>query len=117
MAEKIDISILVLAYNHAPYIRQALDSILVQETTAKYEILIHDDVSTDGTREILKEYARKFSCIHLFLRKKKTSNVNKSVCELLKRSNGRYIALLEGDDCWIGKEKLEKGYVFLKSHP
>lgn len=53
----ITISVIVLTYNHAKYIRQALDSILKQKTTFCYEILVGDDASTDGTSEIVKEYA------------------------------------------------------------
>ena len=53
------VSICCAAYNHAPYIAQALDSFLAQETDFGVEILVHDDASTDGTQAILRAYARR----------------------------------------------------------
>lgn len=117
MERNIDVSIILLTYNHASHVQQALDSILMQKTTAKYEILIHDDASTDGTREILKEYAGKYSCIKLFLRKEKSLNANRSIYQVIRyKAQGKYIAELEGDDYWIGEEKLETEYAFLENN-
>lgn len=117
MKKGIDISIILLVYNHAPYIQKALDSILMQKTTAQYEILVHDDASTDGTQEILKQYVKKYPYIKLYLRKKKGPSVNKIAYELVRKACGKYIAQLEGDDYWIGENKLEIQFQFLKSHP
>lgn len=116
MGNNVDISIILLTYNHAPYIRQALESILIQKTTAKYEILVHDDASTDGTQEILKEYAKRYSCIKLYLRKQKSINPNQSAYSVIKKANGKYFAELEGDDYWIGEDKLETEYAFLEKN-
>ena len=54
------VSICSVTYNHAPYIRQCLDGLVMQKTNFPYEILIHDDCSTDGTTEIVKEYAQRY---------------------------------------------------------
>lgn len=54
------VSISCLAFNHAPYIRMTLDSFLMQKTTFPFEILIHDDCSTDGTSDIIKEYEQQY---------------------------------------------------------
>jgi glycosyltransferase involved in cell wall biosynthesis len=54
------VSICCITYNHAPYIRDAIEGFLMQETNFPFEIIIHDDASTDGTSEIVKEYADKY---------------------------------------------------------
>lgn len=54
------VSISCITYNHAPYIRQCLDGFLMQKTTFPFEILIHDDASTDNTADIIREYERKY---------------------------------------------------------
>ena len=56
----ITVSISCITYNHEPYIRKALDGFLMQKTTFQIEILIHDDASTDGTEEIIREYESKY---------------------------------------------------------
>ena len=58
--KNILVSISCITYNHAPYIRQCLDGFLMQKTSFKYEVLIHDDASTDGTEEIIREYEAKY---------------------------------------------------------
>ena len=58
--DNILVSISCITYNHSAYIRQCLDGMLMQQTTFNFEILIHDDCSTDGTTEIIKEYASKY---------------------------------------------------------
>ena len=60
MNDEIKVSILCMAYNHEQYIKSALDSFLMQKTSFEYEIIVHDDASTDGTAEIIKEYAKKY---------------------------------------------------------
>lgn len=115
MAEDIAISIIVLTYNHEKYVQKALDSIFMQNISVNYEVLIHDDVSKDGTQEILKTYAKKYpDQVRLFLRKKKAKRVTYALCQLLTRAKGRYIAFLEGDDYWTDKNKLQKQYDFLE---
>lgn len=56
----IVVSISCITYNHAPYIRQCLDGFMMQKTDFAFEVLIHDDASTDGTTEIIKEYEAKY---------------------------------------------------------
>ena len=60
MEKDIKVSICCITYNHAPYIRQCLDGFLMQKTDFKFEVLIHDDASTDGTEEIIREYEKKY---------------------------------------------------------
>ncbi|NMB57344.1 glycosyltransferase [Candidatus Beckwithbacteria bacterium] len=106
------ISILCLAYNHEKYISQTIDSFLMQKTNFDYEILIHDDASTDKTPEILKEYQKKFpNIIKLVIQKEnQLSKIKTGILKtfLLPSAKGKYIALCEGDDYWIDAYKLQK---------
>lgn len=116
------VSVCIQTYNHSPYIAQCIEGALMQETDFPYEIIIGEDESTDGTREICIEYAKKYpEKIRLFLRREedkiwingvKTGRFN--FVENLKASRGKYIALCEGDDYWVDKEKLQKQVDFLE---
>ena len=105
-------SICSITYNHAPYIRHCLDGFLMQKTNFKYEIIIHDDASTDGTTEIIKEYAEKYP--DLIMPVFQTENqYSKGLRGLFVKfvfphAKGKYIALCEGDDFWIDPYKLQK---------
>lgn len=117
MSGGIDVSVIVLSYNHERYITQALDSILMQKTDYRYEILIGDDCSQDRTAEILKEYQRKYpDVIRLFLWEKNLGAARNSY-ELLTRAKGRYLATCEGDDYWTDPKKLQIQVDFLEKNP
>jgi len=115
--EDVILSILVITFQHKKYIRQALDSVLMQKTAFKTEIIVSDDCSTDGTREILLEYKKKYgNKIHLILR---NTNVGatKNVYYVSMLAKGKYSCTLEGDDYWTDEYKLEKEIRYLESHP
>lgn len=112
------VSVCVQTYQHAIYIRECLDGILMQETDFPFEILLGEDASTDGTRAICIEYAEKYpDKIRLFLHHRENNiSINGSptgrfnfVYNLLS-SKGQYIALCEGDDFWTDPKKLKKQY-------
>lgn len=109
------VSVLVLTYNHEQYVRQALESILMQDVNFEYEILVGDDCSTDGTVEILKEYARNYSSIKLFLNPTNLG-ATKNACNLLESARGYYLATCEGDDFWTDSEKLRLQVGFLENN-
>ena len=114
------VSILTLAYNHEPYIRQCLDGIVMQQTNFKFELLIHDDASTDGTAEIIREYDAKYPEIvkPIYQTENQYSkHVPIGTTYLYPRAQGKYIALCEGDDYWTDPLKLQKQVDFLESHP
>lgn len=106
MESEIIISFLVTYYNQEQYVRRSLDSILQQKMKYKYEILIGDDGSNDGTVEIINEYIRKFpGLITLFVlprdHNEKYSSINRASSNrlnLLKNAKGRYFCFLDGDD-------------------
>lgn len=101
------VSVVVLTYNHEKYIKQALDSILMQKVNFNYEILIGDDASSDNTVKILKEYQNKYpNVIKLFLNKKNLGATHNAY-NLLKIARGYYLASCEGDDFWTDENKLQ----------
>lgn len=108
---KIKVSIQCLVYNHEPYIRQCLDGIVMQKTNFRYEAIIHDDASTDGSTAIIREYAEKYPDIIKPIIEKENL-YSKGPWQLFKKmklhSYGMYIALCEGDDYWIDPWKLQK---------
>lgn len=116
----IVVTILTLAYNHEPYIRQCLDGIVMQQTTFKFELLIHDDASTDGTADIIREYESKYPNIIKPIYQKENQYSKKipiGVTYLYPRAKGKYIALCEGDDYWTDPLKLQKQVDFLEANP
>src|SRR5664279_3975429 len=110
------ISILVITYNHEPYIRQALEGIRMQREIADYEIIFCDDRSTDGTVSIAREVLSSSSNVSFYVNEKNlgiTSNYQQAFSKCL----GEYIFILEGDDYWIDPYKIKKQVAFLDDHP
>lgn len=108
------VSVIVLTYNHEKYIRQALDSILMQKVDFKYEILVGDDCSTDGTSQIVQQYAEKYPDSIIPLIRETNIGPSRNLYEVLKYAKGKYIAFCEGDDFWSNVYKLQKQYTYLE---
>ena len=107
---EIMVSITCLTYNHVKYIRRTLDGFLNQKTDFKYEILIHDDASTDGTADIIREYEKQYPDIIKPIYQ--TENQHSKKIGIQKtyqypRAKGKYIAFCEGDDYWCDENKLQ----------
>ena len=120
MDSDIKISIICNAFNHARYIRDTLDGFVMQKTDFKFEILIHDDASTDETADIIREYEAKYpDLIKPIYQKENQYSKDVWITDVfqLRRSKGKYIALCEGDDYWTDPDKLQKQYDALESHP
>lgn len=120
MNSDVLVSICCITYNHAPYIRQCLDGFIMQKTNFKFEILIHDDASTDGTADIIREYEAKYP--NIFKPIYQTENQyskgkNISATYNWPRAIGKYIAQCEGDDYWTDPLKLQKQVDYLEAHP
>ena len=112
-------SIRCLTYNHEQYIRQCLDGFVMQKTNFPFEIIIHDDASTDKTAEIIREYAEKYSNIHAILEtENQYSKHDGSLARIVNQAiRGKYVALCEGDDYWTDPLKLQKQVDFLEKNP
>lgn len=117
MEDTIIVSVIVITYQHRKYVRKALDSVLMQKTKYAIEIIVADDCSTDGTKEILKEYKKKYgNRITLFIRNENVGGTA-NYYYAAKRAKGKYIAAIEGDDYWTDIYKLEKQIEYLELHP
>lgn len=111
------VSVVMLTYNHRPYIRQALDSVLEQKAPFSFEVLVGDDASTDGTSEIVREYAARYPKQVIGLVRPHNLGATRNLGDLFSRCRGSYIAGCEGDDYWLDAHKLEKQVHFLECHP
>lgn len=115
------VSIYCITYNHVDYIRQCLDGFVMQKTNFRYEVVIHDDASTDGTSDIVREYADKYpEIIKPIIQKENV--YSKGGFELINKLvkphlTGKYVALCEGDDYWTHPEKLQKQVDYLEVNP
>lgn len=114
----IDVSVLLISYNHAKYIEECLNSILRQKTTFQFEILIHDDASTDGTQEIIKRYQKQYSNIKTVLQEENQFTKGKTHPDeaLFHLIAGKYVSVVEGDDCWCDDTKLQKQFDALSNN-
>lgn len=117
---KIMVSICCITYNQEKYISDALNSFLMQKTDFSYEILIHDDASTDRTPEIIKEYVMDYPDIIKPIYQ--TENQYSKGIEIFynynfTRAKGKYIALCEGDDYWINENKLQIQVDYMEQNP
>jgi len=111
------ISCCIITYNHAAYIKQAIESVLKQKHNYSFEIIIADDCSTDGTTEIVREYEDKFPGIVKLIAQPVNSGPSNNFIGLLKAAAGKYIAYLEGDDYWSDELKLQKQIDFMEGNP
>ena len=114
------VSICCLAYNQKSYIEKTIESFLAQKTSFDFEIIIHDDASSDGTQDIIKKYAEKYpyKIIPIFQEQNQYSKgVENSITFCYPRARGKYIALCEGDDYWCDESKLEKQVAIFEENP
>ena len=97
------VTIRCITYNHVNFIRDAIDGFLMQETTFPVEIIIHDDASTDGTAEIVKDYADKHPQLFRTILQKEnqySKGNSKPFKDTYSMARGEFIAFCEGDDYW-----------------
>ncbi len=111
------VSVLMKTYNHERFIKQAIESALMQTTDFPYKIVIGEDCSTDGTRNIVVEYQKKYPDKIVLLLYDENVGMRRNYIRLLQLCSGEYIAELEGDDFWTSPHKLQKQVDFLDAHP
>lgn len=113
------VSVCFITFNQENYIRKSLDSILNQKTTFKFEIIIHDDCSSDNTPQIIKEYEEKYPHIikTIFQKENQYSKGMSPLFDFISPlTEGKYIAILEGDDYWCDQNKLQLQVEALEAH-
>ncbi len=115
------VSIKCLVFNHAPYLRQCLDGFVIQKTSFPFEVIVHDDASSDASVDIIREYVINYPIIFkpIYEEENKFSRVGFSGLDKLidKFLIGKYVALCEGDDYWTDPYKLQKQVDYLEEHP
>lgn len=116
-SDKPLVSVLMITYNHEKYISQAIESALIQETDFNYEIVIGEDSSTDNTREIVLDYAKRFPQRIRLILHQRNIGVRANLSAVHQACYGKYIAILEGDDYWIDPLKLQKQVNLLEANP
>src|SRR3954463_2980222 len=106
--DDIKVSVCMITYNHARYIEQAVESVLAQRTDFPIEIVIGEDCSTDGTRGVLVDLARRNSQTIRLRLAEHNQGGSTNFHGTLAACSGQYVALLEGDDFWSSPYKLQK---------
>ena len=118
--KELIVTIRCLVYNHEPFLRQCLDGFVMQQTNFRFEAIVHDDASTDGSAAIIREYAAKYPDIikPIYETENQYSKRDGSLRRIMNaHTHGKYVAMCEGDDYWTDPLKLQKQVDFLESHP
>ncbi len=114
------VSVFCLAYNHEKYIRKTLEGFVKQKTDFRFEVLVHDDASTDSTADIIREFEMKYPDIikpvyQTENQRRKRTGIIKTY--LLPKAEGKYLAWCEGDDYWTDEHKLQIQVDALEQNP
>ena len=110
------LSVCVLTYNHAAFIEHCLDSVLSQNCSFSFEIVVTDNCSTDGTQNILKRYKDRHPDVFQLFLEDPPISFTENIRLYFSRTRGKYIAILDGDDYWCYQEKLEAQIAFLEKN-
>jgi glycosyltransferase involved in cell wall biosynthesis len=113
----VKLSVLVVSYNHEQYIGEALDSILAQQVDFPIEIIVADDCSTDHTADIIRQYQARYPGQIQTLDSSANLGITRNYQRGFAACRGEYVAVLEGDDYWLGKTRLSVLAHFLDDHP
>lgn len=112
------VSVHMITYNHEPYIRQAIEGVMMQKTDFEFELVIGEDCSQDKTREICFEYQKKYpDKIRVLWWHKNVSKLGGNGRRVSAHCRGEFIAFCEGDDYWIDPLKLQKQVDVMRRHP
>ncbi len=108
------VSVVVITYNQEDFIEETLINIVKQKVSFPIEVLVGDDCSKDSTREILKQFEKKYSFIRVLYHKNNLGLVNNFI-QTISATKGKYIAICEGDDYWVDEDKLERQFNLLEN--
>ncbi len=110
-------SVVMMTYNHEKFIAQAVESVMTQETTFDYELIVGDDNSTDHTREIVQDLCSRYPGRIRLLPATENMGLVRNHARTYQACLGQYVAVLDGDDYWTTRDKLQKTVAFLDNHP
>lgn len=110
------VTVCCITYNHEHLIRQALDSFLMQKTDFKFKVFVGEDHGTDGTADIIREYAEKYPDVIIPFIRENNMGAQTNLIDLCNHATSPYIAFCEGDDFWIDEYKLQKQYDYMQAH-
>jgi hypothetical protein len=110
------VSVVLRTYDHAPFIAQAIESVLIQRTVP-FELVIGEDCSTDGTREIVRGYGERYPEIVKPVLPERNVGHGEMLRQALAATRGELIAYLDGDDYWSSRDKLAKQVAFFQAEP
>lgn len=114
-----DIAVIVTTYNQEEFIGQCIDSVLSQETSAKFTIYVHDDCSNDGTQHVIEDYAQRYpgKVVPVLSKINKLSNRKSPILDMVRFVEEEYISFCNGDDYWTDPNKLEYQLEILLANP
>ena len=120
MGQEVKVSIVCKAFNQEKYIAQTLDGFVRQKTNFPFEVIIHDDASTDSTAQIIQDYTSRYPQIIRPIYQAENQyqkGVDSTLVYVIPQCRGKYLALCEGDDFWTDETKLQRQFDYLESHP
>jgi glycosyltransferase involved in cell wall biosynthesis len=111
------VSVVLRTYDHAPFIAQAIESVLIQRAPFPFELVIGEDCSRDGTREIVRGYAERRPEVVRAVLPERNVGHGQILRQAMEATRGRFIAYLDGDDYWTSAAKLRRQVEFLEADP
>lgn len=113
------VSIVCITYNHINFIENSLNSLLNQITDFPFEIILHDDASTDGTTKVVERYAENYPniIVPIIQTKNQWSQGKRPAQFTFPIARGQYIAMCEGDDFWVSKDKIQLQFTYMSNNP
>ena len=117
MAIKPLVSVLMITYNHAPYIADAIEGVISQKTDFSIELIIGEDCSTDNTRSVVLDYQRRYPQLIRVIYSDRNVGGKRNFQRVHEAARANYIAYCEGDDVWIDDSKLGKQISIMESEP
>lgn len=112
----MDVTVILVTYQHERFLVQAIESVLAQRTRGGWELLISEDGSTDGTRAIIDRFAAQHPDRVRAFFSDRNLNSNEVTLRALRAARGRFVAFLDGDDYWTSNDKLQQQVEFLDQH-
>ncbi|MGO3643648.1 MAG: glycosyltransferase [Pseudoalteromonas sp.] len=117
--DRVYISCICPAYNQEKFIAKTIESFLFQVTEYKFEIIIHDDKSTDSTLNIIKEFKNEYPKLIKVIENTENQfsiEPSRPILNLLSKAQGEYICICEGDDYWISNTKIHEQYIYMENN-